>query len=297
MTPAAVIPGVLAMTFVGSSVGVSAALIDAPLLTAQGLRYAAAAIILVALARVRRVPIIAPRGAEWAWLGGVAATGLMVFNVAIVRGVAHAEPVVIAVAVACAPILLGVLGPLLEQRLPHGRVVAAAVVVTAGGLLVEGTGRADAEGVAWAVVALLCEAGFTLLAVPVLARLGAWSVSVHAVWLGALGFVVLAPALEGADAITRLRTDDLLAVVFLAVLVTAAAFVLWYSSVRALGAARAGLLTGIAPVAAALAGIALGGPPPRATVWIGVTVVAAGLTIGLASSPARRTESDVPVLG
>ena len=47
----------------------------------------------------------------------------------------------------------------------------------------------------------------------------------------------------------------------LAIGVTAVAFILWYSCVAALGAGRAGLLTGIAPVAAAMIG--RGCRPPR----------------------------------
>jgi drug/metabolite transporter (DMT)-like permease len=77
-----------------------------------------------------------------------------------------------------------------------------------------------------------------------------------------------------------LTGPDWLAVGYLAVAVTAAAFVLWYSSVRRLGASRAGLLTGVAPVAAAVAGVLLGAPAPRPLVWAGMAVVAAGLTLG-----------------
>ena len=55
---------------------------------------------------------------------------------------------------------------------------------------------------------------------------------------------------------------------------------MWYSSVRRLGASRAGLLTGLAPVAAAATGVLLGGPAPKPLVWAGVAVVAAGLALG-----------------
>ncbi len=59
-----------------------------------------------------------PRGAEWLWLAGVVADRLVVFNVALVRGAAHAEPAVLGVAVACVPVLLAVVGPFLEGRGP-----------------------------------------------------------------------------------------------------------------------------------------------------------------------------------
>ena len=233
-----VAPGVLGMVLVGSSVAISATLTTAPLLTAQAIRYSVAAIVLVALARVRHVPVTAPRGREWLWLSGIAATGLVLFNIAVVRGVAHAQPAMIAVAVACAPVVLGVLGPLLQGHRPQRHIVLAAMVVTAGAALVEGAGHGDAIGIAWAFLALACEAAFTLLAVPVLGRHGPWGVSVHSVWLGAVMFTVLAATTEGPTAVSHLSAADLGAVAYLAVLVTVAAFVLWYSTVAALGPAE-----------------------------------------------------------
>lgn len=288
--------GALAMSFVGSSVAVSAALTDSPLLTGQGLRYAVAAGLLLLLARRAGVRIQRPRGAEWSWLAGVAVTGLAVFNVAIVRAVEHAEPAAVAVAVACAPVLIGLLGPVLEGRVPHARVVAAAVVVTAGSVLVEGAGRADAVGIGWAVVALLCEAAFTLLAVPVLPRLSPWGVSVHAVWIAAAMLLVTGLVAEGPTAALRITGREAAALVWLAVVVTAAAFVLWYGAVASLGSGRAALLCGIAPVSAALVGAVTTGHVPGPYVWLGIGVVLAGLAVGMAPSrrmhaPTRATAS------
>lgn len=269
------------MALVGGSVGVSRVLTSAPLLTAQAIRYAAAGLILLALAKAARVPLVRPRGREWLWLTGIAALGLVLFNVAVVRGVAHAEPAVIAVAVACVPVVLGVVGPLLEGRAPRRRVLLAAAVVTAGSALVEGTGRTDAAGIGWAALALVCEASFTLLAVPVLPRHGAWGVSLHSVWIGAVMLAVLGLSTEGPGAAARLTASQWAAMGYLAVMVTAVAFVLWYSTVAAIGAGLGGLLTGIAPVSAALTGIATGGRVPGPLVWCGVLVVVGGLAAGL----------------
>lgn len=85
----------------------------------------------------------------------------------------------------------------------------------------------------------------------------------------------------------RARRAGRVRTAYLAVAVTAVAFVLWYSAVRHLGPGRAGLLTGVAPVAAAVTGIALGGPAPRPLVWVGVAVVAGGLALGLPASRRR----------
>ncbi|MFI5979591.1 EamA family transporter [Streptomyces sp. NPDC051555] len=274
-------PGALGMALVGTSVSVSHTLTDAPLFTAQAVRYAAASLLLLALARAAGARLVWPRGREWLWLAGLAASGLVLFNIAVVRGVAHAEPAVIAVAVACVPVLLGVIGPLLERQRPSRQVMLAAPVVVAGAVLVQGTGRTDATGVAWATLALACEAGFTLLAVPVLRRHGAWGVSVHCVWLGSLMFAVLAAFTEPSSSLAALGSRQWLAVGYLAVLVTAAAFVLWYSTVAAVGAGRAGLLTGVAPLSAAAGGAFTGGGVPGAAVWAGLAVVVGGLVLGL----------------
>lgn len=268
-------------------------LADAPYLTVQSLRYAVACLLLIGWARWTRAPLHRPRGAEWLWLLGVAGTGLLLFNVALVEGSVHAEPAVLGVAVACVPILLAVGGPLLEGRGPAARVIAAAAVVTAGAALVQGVGRTDGIGLFWATVTFACEAAFTLLAIPVLGRHGPLGVSVHTTALATVLFGVAGVALEGPSAVTRLRPGDLLAGAYLAVLLTAVAFLLWYTAVEHLGAGRAGLLTGVAPIAAALTGMALGGPSPRPLVWLGIGTVAAGLALGLTPGSRRRVTGPV----
>ena len=283
--------GSAAMACVGGSVAVSAVLTDAPMFTTQALRYALAGLLLLAFARISRVRLLRPRGAEWLWFAGIAATGLVLFNVALVQGARHAEPAVLGVAVASVPVLLAAVGPLLEGRGPSPAVLAGAVVVTVGAALVQGLGRSDGTGLAWAAVAFGCEAAFTLLAVPVLGRHGPIGVSVHTVWLAAVMLAVLGPLHEGPTAVARLRGTDLLAGAYLAVAVTAVAFVLWYACVSRLGAGRAGLLTGVAPIAAAMAGVALGGAAPRPLVWVGIAVVALGLVVGLRTAAAAHPDA------
>ncbi|HEX8518248.1 MAG TPA: DMT family transporter [Pseudonocardia sp.] len=277
-----------AMVCVGSSVAVSTTITGAPLFTLQAVRYALAAVLLAVLARLtgRRPP--RPRGREWAWVGGVAATGLVLFNVGVVRGVAHAEPAVIAVAVAAVPLVLAVAGPLAARARPAPAVVLGAAVVSVGAALVSGGGRTDAAGLGWAAVVLACEVAFTLLAVPVLGRLGAWAVSQYAVGIAAVALALLGVVVEGPAAVTTLDARDLLAAAHLAVVVTALAFLLWYTAVTRIGADRAGLFTGVAPMAAAAGGVLLGGPVPAPPVWAGVALVAVGLVVGFGARPRVR---------
>src|SRR3954453_17663650 len=167
---AAVVAGSVAMALVGSSAAMSARIAEQTLFTAQAVRYAAACLILLLLARIRRVPVHRPRGREWGWLGGVCGSGLVLFNIAMVHGARHAEPAVLGVAVACVPLLLAVVAPLQAGHRPSRRVLLAALLVTCGAAGVQGLGRSDAVGIGWAVVIFATEAGFTLLAVPVLGR-------------------------------------------------------------------------------------------------------------------------------
>jgi drug/metabolite transporter (DMT)-like permease len=106
--------------------------------------------------------------------------------------------------------------------------------------------------------------------------------------MGAVMFTTLAGITEGPAAVTRLSAADLGAIAYLALLVTVAAFVLWYTTVAALGPGRVGLLTGIAPVAAALTGIATGGRAPSPLMWAGMGVVLTGLGAGLWSRSRPR---------
>jgi drug/metabolite transporter (DMT)-like permease len=288
----AALAGATGMVFVGGSVAVASVLSAAPMLTAQAVRYAVASLLLLAFLRFAGRSVAAPRGAEWAWLLGVTGSGLVLFNIALVHGSRHAEPAVLGVAVASVPLALAVIGPMMERRRPARRMLTAALIVTCGAALVQGVGRTDVAGLGWAVVVLGCEAAFTLLAVPVLPRLGPWGVSVHATWIAAAVFACAGLALEGPAAVTRLGSGQLLGVAYLAVGVTAVAFVLWYSSVERLGAGRAGLLTGVAPVAAAATGVGLGGPAPRPLVWVGILVVAAGLVVGLRADAPVRAPAD-----
>lgn len=289
----ALLGGALGMALVGGSVAVSGLLVDAPLLTVQALRYAAAAVLLVAFARLTGVPVRRPRGAEWLWLGGVVLTGLVLFNLALVHGSRHAEPAVLGVAVASVPVVLGVVGPLLEGRRPSRAVLAAAGLVTVGAVLVQGAGRSDLGGLLWAVLVLVCECGFTLLAIPLLGRHGPVGVSVHATWLAAVAFGGVGLVVEGPRAALSLAPAELVAGAYLAVGVTALAFVLWYRCVAVAGAARSGLLTGVAPVSAAGLGVLLTGHLPAAPVWAGVLLVAAGLVVGLRPDASESTAGTV----
>jgi drug/metabolite transporter (DMT)-like permease len=274
----------LGMTAVGVGVAVSARLTAYPVATAQALRYAVAAAILTAMARRGEAPPAA-RDRARIWL--VAATGMVLFNIAIVRAVTTGEPASVATIVGCAPIVFAIAVPLLERRRPALPVVAGACLVAAGAAVVEGVGAADAASIAWSVVALACEVAFTVVAAPVLRTTSPLELSRRACWVAAGMLALAAPALEGTGALRLPDGGELAAIAYLAVAATVGAFVLWYGAVRRLGAEKVGLLCGLMPVAAAFAGVLVAGEPFRWRTLAGTDLVAVGLLLALTTRPAR----------
>ena len=79
---------------------------------------------------------------------------------------------------------------------------------------------------------------------------------------------------------------EVLALLWLAVVVTAIAFVLWYFALQRLGADRAGLCAGIAPASTVVAAYLLGTGAPSLADIAGALIVGVGVVVGLA--PGRR---------
>ncbi len=283
-----------AMFAVGTGVTVSAELTEYPIFAAQSLRYLAAAAILVGAVAVLRRPVPRPRGTDWLWLAGVAATGLVIFNVAVIRSVEHAEPAAVAILIGAVPLVLLLADAVRLRQRPSPLLVLGAVLVVLGAALVQGGGRTTIEGLAWAFVALLCEAAFTLLAVPVLGRLGPVGVSIHTCWLAALALGLLALLIDGAEALPPMHAGAVGALVYLAVVQTAIAFSLWYSGVGILGPAVAGLFAGVMPIAAALTGVVPGLTTVTPAVIGGSVLVGVGIALGLGARLMRRPAQEVP---
>lgn len=283
-----VVVGALAALSAQVFVGVSFVALDAlaryPFALGQTVRYALATALLVAIARGA---VTTPRGVEWLRVLGLAALGLVVFNLVSLEGVARSDAASVGVVVGCVPIVLGILGPLQRGERPHPGVVVAGVVVAAGAALVQAGGAHPTRaGFALALVALGCEAAFTLLAVPLLPRLGPIGVSV---WTCATATGLLALwALSDVAAWRAPHGGEWIALAWLTLFVTAAAFMLWYGAVVRIGAERAGLMCGVLPVAAAVGAAVVGTSAVTRAQFVGTLLVACGVTGGLLVSQRRR---------
>jgi drug/metabolite transporter (DMT)-like permease len=267
-----------AFALVGSLVAASDSVESYPLAEGQLGRYLLAAVVLIAVAR-GRLPRVTAR--EALGLAALAATGLVLFNVFVVEAVRETDPATVGVIVGCVPVVLAFAGPLLAHRRPSPHVVAAAVVVAAGAAAVQWSGGGiTPKGLALALGALACEAAFSLLAAPHLARLGPLAVSAYAC-LFALPILLGWSVSAGGPDLPAPAADEAAALAYLALGVTAGGFVVWYTAVALLGVERAGLFSGVLPVSALACSAAIGAAEITPARLAAVAVVAAGITLGV----------------
>lgn len=279
------------MCCVGTLTAVSATIEGYPLFGGQAVRYAVAAAIMLTAARVldsRRTPAqpgtrpgARLTGRDWLLLAALAAAGLVAFNVCVVAATAHASPATVGTIIAAVPIVLALVGPLQEQRRPAPAVVLAAVIVTLGAALATGLGGGSTLGLLLSLGALAGEVCFSLLAVPLLPKLGPVRVSAYSAALAVPMLLIAGLAVDGSDIVRMPTVSEAAAFAYLAMVVTTVAFFLWYDALGRLGADRAGLFAGAIPISAVVTTMALGLGTPTAADLAGAALVAVGVVVGL----------------
>ncbi|MFN8073787.1 MAG: DMT family transporter [Kineosporiaceae bacterium] len=285
-TLAALVSCCAATTLIGTLVAVAPWTSTYPLPTGQAFRYALASVLLLLAMRVRGVPLLRPTRGDVLRLLGVAVTGMAGFNAFVVLASQRADAGAVGAVVGCSPLVLALVPPLRARRRPSSRVVAAALAVVVGVGLVTGFGDADALGLLYAGGALAGEALFSLFAVGLLPRLGALRTSAYAC-LAATGLLgVAAPLVPGPDLVAP-TARELGALVYLAVIATAAAFWFWYRGLARIGPERAGVCVGLVPVSSLLTGLLLGTAQAGPGSVLGCCLVGVGLAS--AAMPTRRT--------
>jgi drug/metabolite transporter (DMT)-like permease len=250
---------------VGGSVAASSLLGGYPVLGGQAIRYLAAGLLLAAWAGLRRKPLPRPAGREWAWLAGLAVIGLAGCSVLLIEATRVADPASVGIVIGAAPLVIVIAAAVTAGNRPTRRVLFAAAVVTAGSAAAQLGG---ATGPAWTATGLLLSAGAlggaagtSLLAAPVLPRLGSLAVTIYACGLGGILLLAAAAVASFAGGPPILRTPtatQVAALSYLAVVVTAVVFLTWYAAMKHLGVDRTGLFNGLIPIAS-LAAVALTG--------------------------------------
>jgi drug/metabolite transporter (DMT)-like permease len=261
--------------------------------TTLGLRFAVAAVLLLAFLALRRAPLLPLRGERrWALLlGAVGYAGeAALFYAALQRGSAGA----VSLLFYAYPAIVTVLEVVLRLRPPRLVTFAVVLLSTAGATLIVVTGdrvSISAGGVAFALGAAASFACYLLLSQRLVRRSPAAVVGAH-VALGAGACILAAGAATGA--LDASRAD--LPLLLLNGAATAVAFALLYAALANLAAgAAAVVMTLEAFVTVGLAAVVL---DERITPWQlagGVVVVAAAVVVALgARTPVVDPELPVP---
>ncbi|RIJ71041.1 DMT family transporter [Nakamurella silvestris] len=272
------------MTFVGASLPVSATLTEYPVFGGQALRYALAAAILLVVLRCSSATWVRVPVREWLRAALVSGVGLVAFSICVVEAARHVEPSVIGAVVGVSPIVFSLTGPLAERRRIRPQLVLAAATVCVGVVLVTGGGTGSVVGFLFATGALAGEVGFSLLAVPLLKRVSPLQLSAMAC-LCAPPLLILAGLTRPGELLRMPTPAEAAAIGYLAVVVTAVSFVCWYSGLRALGPERAGLFSGLMPIAALSTSVLLGQEGLSPLGLTGSVLVGLGICLGLSRYP------------
>ena len=277
------------MTIVGTLTAVSATISHYPVYGGQAVRYAVAALILLFVARLRDRGTPAVRAPRWQWplVAVLAATGLAGFNVCIVEGTRYTSPATIGTVVGSVPIVLAIAAPLMGGRRPARRTVAAAAMVTVGAGVANGLGGGSLPGLLLALGALAGEVCFSLLAIPLLPRLGAVRVSAYSAAAAVPMLFAAGLVADGTGVVRPPTWSEAAGFAYLSLVVTAGAFILWYDALGRIGADRAGLFAGLIPVSAVATTMALGLRTPGTGELAGALLVGLGVMLGLRRSADR----------
>ncbi|GHE60946.1 membrane protein [Streptomyces spiralis] len=271
----------LACVLVGGSFTANSVLGHYPYAGGQFLRYGLACLLLLPLARrgaAARLRRLGPR--HWVRLALLAAVGMVGFNLAVLAAERTAEPAVPGVFVGCAPVVVAVLVPVLEGRRPRRVVLYGAWLVAAGAFTVQGWGRTDGTGIAFSACALAGEVGFAVLATPVLRPLGPRLLSAVVCGVASLEAAVAGICLDGTAWLRRPDTDEAVALLWQAAVVTVVGFVCWYMGMQRIGAERATLFSGLIPVAAACTAPLVGTGSYGVAQAVGSALVGTGVALG-----------------
>ncbi|MFF0867333.1 DMT family transporter [Nonomuraea sp. NPDC050227] len=278
-----------AMFLVGTLAGVSGLIGSYPVYGGQAVRYLAAAVILLVVTRALGLRFVRLTGRETLYLGGLTLLGLVVFNICVVESTRASGPALVGTVLGTVPLALALAG-----GRPAPRLLVGASVVVAGATLATGLGSGNPTGLLWALGALAGEVSFSMLAIPLLPKLGAIRVSAYSTALAVPMLAVVGLVQEGSAMFRTPTAAETLGFVYLAVVVTVVAFFLWYTSLPRLGPGTAGLFAGLIPVGAIVTGLALGIATPSVYDLAGAGLVIVGILVGLT---ARRSPEPVPAPG
>ena len=252
------------------------------LFTSVFLRFAAAALILIAvlLLREKRFPRLSPR--EAVLIVGLGLLGITIYNTLFTWGLGLVEASRAAVIVPTNPAFTALFAALLlGERLSRTRALGVALcLLGALWVLCRGDPRVFAEiefsrGELILVACIFIWSGYTLAARVALTTLSPLALTALAMVAGALPLGIPA-ALEDAS-LSQVTWQGWVAFAYLVLFGTVTPFLWFYEGVKALGAARASQFINLVPPLAVAESVLLLGEPFTPSLVIGSALVAAGL--------------------
>jgi DME family drug/metabolite transporter len=284
---------VLASALCFSTTGTAAALgVDG----ASPVTVGAARIVVGALGLLLLVRAALPRFGRTVWLGALGVAGYQPAFFLAVRETGVAVGTV--VALGSAPVVTGLLAWALRRGSPGAR-WAAATALAAAGLVVlatgggTGGGRVQVAGVLLALVAATSYAVYTLATKELLDAGVPAEAAVAAVFTG--GALLLAPALVLLPSAWIATPAGAAEVLFLGLVPTTLAYVLFARGLRHVSAAETSTLTLAEPLAATLLGVALLGERLTAPTVAGGLLLVTGLAVLALPRRRRRTTAAAPL--
>ncbi len=255
------------------------------------LRLVLGSLVLLPLARLDPVGPPLSRGDRWkiAWMGVLGFAGAFVLAN---WGIAASTATNAALLIVVEPVSLMLLGPLLlGERLARREAVGATLAV-AGAVLVVVNGIPGVtetfaphwRGDVLLILSGLAYASYSLFGRDVLGRHGPLRVTAWSILWGVAALLPLAAA-EWADGRRPVWTRAAVAgTLYLALVITAFAYLAWNWALRRVEAARAAIFLNVQPVVGALLGVALLGEPLTAFTLGGGALIVTGLAITFGSS-------------
>lgn len=269
-----------------------------PIMLASAIRFAIATVVLLVLVRLiddglPRIPLR---------LHGVLAAqaffGVFGFNVLVLLGVDMTTATISGIITAMTPAMIAIISFGLGDRL--GRVAWAGVGLTIGGVVMvnllatppEEAARRPLLGAFLVFLAVIGEALYTVLGRQVATRMTPLSIATFICIYGLAMFAPLALLdLRGFDT-GAVPSSAWISIVYLALVVTVFAFVIWFVGLRVIPASTAGAFTGMIPITAVLSAWMILGEEIGWAHVLGIGLVLAGI---LMVANARGTALPEPV--
>jgi drug/metabolite transporter (DMT)-like permease len=257
---------------------------DLPIFLACGVRFIAAASIALPLLWLRGESLfgIAPR--DHRLLFAQALPGVFLFPVLLFEGLKTADGSAAGVVLGTMPAVVAVLALVLLGERPALRVWLGIALAIAAMILLQtqkapGSSDASSWGVMLVLAAVIAEAFYTVFARSLGGRV---SPVVISAWLSLFGLITFAPfALVDAARIdlASVSWTSWASAVYYGIFPSVISFLLFYSAIRRIEAAKAGIFTSLMPLTAIVLSIAMLGESLSTAIIAGATLVFAAIAL------------------